>query len=171
MAGNPFGNNGMVRPGPHTGSTFAGGSFSPRRRMTQPTAGAPAPTPGSSSMPGQRTGWNGRPLPPGLYKKQQAGRALPGPWASAAPAPAAQPAAGAPAVQGAPDPTQQMHVMPNGQQMQGPPMGQFPQQAQGPYASFIPPGLRPGFTQPGQMQGWTPPGLMRPGQGRRVVSQ
>ena len=79
------------RPGPNPGSTFAGGSYSPRRRMTAPTMPAPTSTStsptapssgpqGLASLPGRRVGWHGQPLPPGLMKKATAGTGLPGPW-------------------------------------------------------------------------------------------
>jgi hypothetical protein len=159
MAGNPMGRSGMVRPGPSTGSPFAGGSFSPRRRMTAPTPGVPptgatpAPAP---AMPGQRTGWGGKPLPPGQMKRLAAGKGLNAHWSPIAQQAGLMPGAAAPAA---------THTMPDGSTMPGAahaggtptpmptpmPMGQFPQQAQVP------------------MPGFMPPGLMRPGLGRRTV--
>lgn len=150
MAGNPMGQNGMVRPGPHNGSTFAGGSFSARRRMAPPASGTTTPvTP--SAMPGQRTGWDGKAIPPGQMRQIQMGHTLNSHWAPIAQAagllPAAAPAAAAPAADAA------THTMPDGSTMPGAshPAASFPSQAQVP------------------MPGFMPPGLMRPGMGRRTV--
>jgi hypothetical protein len=155
MAGNPMGRNGMVRPGPHTGSTFAGGSYSPNRRMTMPTptsTNTSPPAPAAGSMPGQRNGWNGAALPPGLMQQLQRGN-LNARWTPIAQAAGLMPAAGAtapaaPATGGAPT-----HAMPDGSMMPGAshPAASLPLQAQVPMPSFM------------------PPGLMRPGQGRRTV--
>lgn len=168
MTGNPMGQNGMVRPGPSTGSPFAGGSFSPRRRSTAPTPGVPSS--GASQMPGQRNGWDGQSLPPGLYAKQQAGQPLPGPFAGGgAPAPQAPPMA-APAV---------MPIMPKGSMpMPGMEQGGEPylpytydasmldalraQQVYPAPAPYMPPPPPPQSMAPGQM-------MMRPGMGRRIV--
>lgn len=158
MNGNGLGYYG--RPGPRPGSTFAGGSFSPRRRMiptstsTSPTAPTAAPQGGmaTAGFPGRglHKGWKGQPLPPGLMKKQQAGRPLPGPWAARY---AAATAAGAaPAAAGAP--TAPTHRMPDGSSMAGAAhMPSFPTQAQVPMAGFM------------------PPGLMRQSNGRRVMTK
>lgn len=149
MAGNPFGSNGMVRPGPHTGSTFAGGSFSPRRRMIEPTTSTTTSPAAAMSMPGKRTGWGGKPLPPGQMKRLGSSKGLNAHWAAIAQAaglmPGTTPAAG----------TAATHGMPDGSSMPGAAhMPTFPTQAQVPMQGFMPPGL-----------------ARRVGLGRRIIGQ
>lgn len=138
---------GMTPPGPRPGSTFAGGSFSPRRRALPTSTNTSPPMPQATpDMMGQRMGWNGAALPPGQMRQLQMGHSLNPHWAPIAQAAGLMPAAPAaqPALQ---------HQMPDGSMMPGathPAMPSLPQQARGP---------RP-----------MPPGQARkPGKGRRVM--